>query len=353
MIRAITQYGASHAKIRVMEGRLLKAADYRALMNKQSVREATAFLKQETCYADVLADINEYDIHRDELESLLNLDFLRDIQKIYLFENGTNRAFYKYVFMRYEIELLKRMLRTIDAGHAVADEMLIPPFLKDHISIDVDGLQGASSIREFMEKLRGTRYERVMAPLLHMTEHQNLFSVEMTLDLYYFEQVTRMRDALKDKQDRRLLQISMGSEADLLNILWIYRCKKYYSIPKEIIYAFVIPNGYRLKQADIRAMVDAPNEQALTAIIAQSPYRAAFDKGAGRFYEHSYDNYVYWMHKKLSQQHPFSILSVISYAHLKQMEIKNITSIVESIRYGLSPLEMEEFVIGLPAGGEI
>lgn len=347
MLGEITQYGATMAKIRVMRSRMLTDADYRALMDKHTVGEAAAYLKNNTCYSDVLSDVNEQDIHRDRLEALLNAAFVRDAKKIYRFENGDNRKFYQYIFLKNEIECLKLMLRLLDTGELSEDSFEVSGFYKRHFTIDIDRLKKSASIREFISNLRGSRYEQVVAPLLRMEEHQNLFSVEMTLDLYYFSVVNKRMEKLKNKKDRALLEYTMGTEGDLLNILWIYRCKKYYDIPREIIYAFVIPNHYKVGVRMIRAMVEAPGEAQLLALIAQTPYADAFRKSDGQFYERSYYHYVYRLHKQQYKKHPFSIAAAIAFFHFKEIEIRNITSIIEGIRYGLAPGEIAEYVVGL------
>lgn len=346
MLRQINQYGAAMAKIRVMKSRMLTAADYRELMNRRSVTETAAYLKQNTCYNKTLANVDVTDIHRDRLELLLHRDLLWDFRRIYQFENG--EGFYSYFFIKEELEHLKLLLRMIDTGSTDAFPE-IDPFLKKHFSVDFDLLQTSASIREFLQNVRGSRYERILAPHLRMEEHQNLFSIEMALDIHYFNLMSAMSARLKNKTDRRLAAFSLGSEGDLLNLLWIYRCKAYFAMPKEMIYSYIIPNRCRLTDSDIRELVEAPSEKALRERIQKTPYRRAFDDTGGPFFEQSYYRFVYDMHRELFRRNPYSIMAVVSYIHLKEIEIKNITSIVEGVRYGLLPEEIEKYVVGYPA----
>jgi V/A-type H+-transporting ATPase subunit C len=204
----------------------------------------------------------------------------------------------------------------------------------------------SSSIKEFLENLAGSRYESVIYPLLSLKEHHNLFSIEMTLDLYYYSIIAKLRATLNDNEDNRIMAYTIGSEVDMINLLWIYRCKRYFQIPNELIYTFIIPNKHKLTQKNIIELVEAENLDAFLGIVYKTIYKKAFEKSAGAFYEKSYSAYVYEMHKKLIKQNPYSIETVNSYLYFKRIEIKNITSIIEGIRYGLSPDEIKPYIVG-------
>lgn len=343
----LTKYGAIMAKVSVMKRGLLTRDDYIALINKRSVAELTSYLKNETSYGPVLETVNENDVHRGELERLMNNALIEDVVKLYRFDNGENQKFYTYVFIRAEIEILKLMLRRLsndeaDLGWAAE----VPEFFRKHFTINLDLLSKSTTLKELLENLSGSRYESVIAPLLSLKEHQNLLSVEMTLDMYYYSVVDKLKAELTDIEDRKLLDETVGSEVDMLNLLWIYRCKKYFDMPKELIYSFIIPNKYKLGKKTIMELVEAPSAEDFLEVVKRTPYRNTFVREAGEFFERSYKKFVYRMHQKKVKECPFSIESAISYLHFKEFEIDNLTSIIEGIRYGLSPDEIKPYVVG-------
>lgn len=59
------------------------------------------------------------------------------------------------------------------------------------------------------------------------------------------------------KQGIRGLTKALGFKMDMLNVQWIYRCKKYYHMTSADIYALLIPVNYRLSSRTIQEMVEA------------------------------------------------------------------------------------------------
>ncbi len=344
----LAKYGAIMAKVRAMSSEMLDEEDYRRLINCKSVPQAAAFLKNETAYGKYLKDINEGTVHRNELERLMNNAYNDDVIKLYRFDNGENKRFYTYVFIKAEIEWLKLVLRRLVNENNLGDDLLleIPPFFKKRFTINTDRLVKSQSIRGFLENLGGSRYENVITPLITLKEHQNLFSVEMTLDMYYYSMVEKLRKGLRDPQDREIVDKNVGSEVDMLNLLWIYRCKKYFQTPSELIYAYIIPNKHRLRKKDIVNLVEARTPEEFLGFLENTPYRGLFLQDDERFHEQIHATFVYKMHEKAMRVYPYSIEAVLSHLHLKAAEIKNIISVIEGIRYGLPPDEIKPYIVG-------
>ncbi len=342
----LTKYGAILAKVSVMKRGLLSRMDYLELIHKKSVTEAAAYLKNETSYQQALSDVNENDIHRGELERLMRRVSLENTIKLYRFDNNENKHFYTYVYIKAEIELLKIILRRLNNEEPNEWIHAVPDFLIKHFTIDLEKLVLSKNIKEFLENLSGSRYEAVISPLLSLQEHQNLSSVEMTLDMYYYNMVEKLRDELKDKEDREVMTITVGSEIDALNLLWIYRCKKYFNMPSELIYSLLIPNKYKLAKKDIIELVETSGVDDFLLRVRKTPYRRIFSDREDGFYDRNYISFVYDMHKKAVKQYPYSIEAAVSYLHFKEIEIQNIISIIEGIRYGLEPDKIMTYIIG-------
>ena len=106
--------------------------------------------------------------------------------------------------------------------------------------IPLDKLSEAQTVPEILEVLKDTHYYRVLQKL-EKSEQVSLFDFEMTLDLYYFSIIWKQKDKLLKGRDLDLLTRSLGSKIDLLNMMWIYRAKKYYQLTEASIYALLIP----------------------------------------------------------------------------------------------------------------
>jgi len=56
------------------------------------------------------------------------------------------------------------------------------------------------------------------------------------------------------------------------------------------------------------------------------------------------------LHKRVLSVYPYSSQAAISYIHLRRIEINNIVSVIEGIRYGLEPKQIKEYLIGYDKG---
>ena len=74
------------AKARAMYGNRLTRKNYADLLQCRTVADVAAYLKMHTNYKDVLASLNENDIHRGQLEIVLRKKIFRDFEKLARYE---------------------------------------------------------------------------------------------------------------------------------------------------------------------------------------------------------------------------------------------------------------------------
>ena len=116
------------------------------------------------------------------------------------------------------------------------------------------------------------------------------------------------------------------------------------------IYTCIIPSYYRLSESLITEIVNSTSlEQALEIIQKNTPYADAFHP-EDRFFEKRKNDYLMRLHRRVYTNHPYSIQAAISYVYLRRIEINNIVSIIEGIRYGLKPEEIRQYLIGYGKG---
>lgn len=344
MLSEVIRYSGSFAKIKAMTGKLLNNEDYDALLSKGTVNDVAAYLKNKTNYRYALRDISESEIHRGELEGILNMEKEREFVKLFKFEKGINKRFYNVFILRYEIERIKEMLRMLENEILPVFSEKINDYYKKNMSIDIAKLAGSKSVSGFIDNLKGSPYYGMLSRLAANQESLNIFSAEMTLDVYYFSQVWRIIDKLLEKNDKKLVRESFGTEIDILNIMWILRCKKYFDMPKEVIYSFILPKRFRLRHEMLVSLVEANSADEVYSLLKKTPYRSIFEK-EDFFMEQYYYKYVNSLQRKLSRLMPYSIMTVLAYIHAKEIEINNITKIIEGIRYKLDMKEIERYLI--------
>jgi len=336
---------AMTAKVRAKLGRRLKRADYDALLSQASVGDAVSYLKQHTNYKGLFKDTNESQIRRSQVETILTKTIKRDFISLLKFDVSVNRKFMRLFAIKDEIEKLKLLIRLFDSRHVEYFAQDTNINMKKLRTVDFVALSKAEEFTSFVEMLRPTPYYRVLAPFARHMAHQELFSLEMALDMYYSRLALDMMKRTLSPSDREIVRQTLGAETDLRNITFILRMKKYYNTPAEGIYPYIIPGYYKIKQSHITALVESETYEDAVELVNQTVYRNALN-AENKFMEESLNEFVGNMHRQMFRKNPHSISASISYLHLKEIEVRNIVKIIEGIRYKLPPDEIKKHIVG-------
>lgn len=342
------KYGALSGKARAMFGKLLSKNDYKILIQKKRIAQVVSYLKHNTHYSGLLSDTDENNIHRVKLEILLKKDIINDYSKFFKFTNGRLNEFVKHYCTKAEIESLKLIFRMFEGGnteHGLLEESLL--FLSRHDKLDIPKLSLSRDLEEFLSRLHGTDYYKLLKPFISDNKENRLFNIEMTLDLYYFRNVQWAYQKFLNRNDALIVKDLLEKEADIFNILWIYRSKYFYNMSNEVIKSYMAHINDKLSERSTESLIEAEGYEAYVDIISKTPYGFLFKGQNQLFIEHNYHEYTYKLYKMLFRRKPFSIACMISYLRLKEIEISNIISIIEGIRYNLSESEIGKFIVGM------
>lgn len=340
----LRKYSGSFAKVRACRRSLLGYDDYLQLLGKGSVAEIAAHLKHYTAYSAVLEHVSEEHIHRGQLEMLLRHGSEQALIRLIRFLNSESRKILKLYVLRKEIEILKQMLRMLESGRLQEFETDTDSYFYKYFSIDIARLKTSGDVASFVENLKDSPFYRLLAPLVEAREHLQLFKLEMVLDAFYYKTAWRVANKVLKGQDRELVCASLGSEIDMLNITWILRCKMYFNVPNEIIYSLMLPVYYKLPKALIIKMVECRAAEEIYAVLADTRYRRVFQQ-TDTYIGENRTFYTFRLQYRLAQQYPFSIMSVLSYVHLKEAEEENLIKIIEGVRYGIDMAEIKRYLV--------
>lgn len=347
MIREM-KYGALFGKASAMSGKLLRQNDYRALMQKKSVSEVVLYLKHNTQYGSILSDVDEKNIRRDNLENLLKRDLLKDYTKLIKFTRGQLKEFIKIRYIKKEIESLKLIIRAFEAGKAAykdLEDSLV--FMAKHDAINIPRLALSRNLEEFISGLKGTQYYKLLKPFISEDYENRLFNMEMVLDLFYLANTRKTYQKLLDKPDSKIVRELLGIEADIFNIFWIYRSKRFYNMEPEIIKSYAAHLVYKLKKRTIETLISTSDFEKYFDLVRKTPYGLLFEGDNQKLFEHNYLEYIYKHHKRQFRAQPFSIACILSYLRIKEIELNNIISIIEGVHYNLPEKKLQKFVVGL------
>jgi V/A-type H+-transporting ATPase subunit C len=106
--------------------------------------------------------------------------------------------------------------------------------------------------------------------------------------------------------------------------------------------------GDKLTFTDRKAMCYAKNLDELYRMTMDSGYGFLFKKeeiSRDIYMERRINRYIYYKLKALTRKYPMSIIQTIGYVWSLEFEIRDIISIIESIRYELPPEETRKFLV--------
>ena len=345
-MNSFIKFAAVNTKIRVLESKFLSNEDFENLLNKNSVSQVASYLKSETHYTNILKDINENEIHRSQLEILIRKDHARQIEKIEHYFYDGYKVFFRYVFIKREIEELKGILRGIINGRISTLGRDSFAHLGRFSKVNIDSLLSSKSIEDFIKSLKGTIYSRYLEPLEDEKGEKSLFMAEMLLDLAYFDMFYKNLDDIGER-DKKIVDELQGANIDLLNIQWVYRGLKYYNIYQGILFNFTIPHGMEFSLRDIKDLCYSKDLNDFEDKILNTRYKFLFDNENTKdiFMERRILRYQYFNIKKLENKHEMNISEAIAFDTLLEYEIRDIVTIIESIRYNMPPNEAKKFLI--------
>lgn len=340
------KYSYLSTKIRAMTGKMLDEKDYAQMQTMNTVRDVALYLKNQTIYSEGLKELDENDVHRGKLEILLYRALITDALKVARYLKGNERLIYRFVYRKQEIEDIKKMLRTLAMGRDLStlDRRIL--FISRQSRIDFNVSLQATTIRELVDSLEGTNFHGVLDPLVEGENSINLFTAETALDLYYYNRIfTQIRKFYSGK-DAQILKQSFGYEADFKNILWVFRGKKFYNLRKEVLYSNAINHRYKLKKEQLAELVEATTEEGMISVL-KTTYLADYIDFDGDRWETDFLTRLGHLQLLNMRLDPFSIAPIIGYVFLKEMEIQNITTIIEGVRYKQDPSQFEQYIAKL------
>ncbi len=346
MYSGLLKYSAIVAKLHALSGKLLKYKDFEAMSKLERVSDAVKMLQTRTLYGHELK-VSAEEVHRDVLEQKLRYGYIDDYMRISMYLNKNDRKFVSAAMSKYETDILKKVIRNCIEENASGNSFIydIPPELGKVFDFDVKKLAEAANISDVMNIIEKSKYHKVIAALLRREKTIDIFEVETNLDIFYFKNLWETaKKCYKEKKENKIAEL-VGSEADIFNVLWIYRCKKYYKLPAEYIYALLLPVHKKLTPERIKKLAEADSSEEMEEIISASKYAAYFKVNDVALLEKVMRKTIIKIIGEQVKKNPHSVASVMLYLYKEELELENICSVAEGIRYGLPSEKILEYVV--------
>ena len=247
--------------------------------------------------------------------------------------------FFKTMLMEYEILDLQLILQAIAKDGDLT--MLEDRFVHStrYSKIDYDTLLKAQTVPQFSEALKGTIFYNSLKTLTLRNATKREFHMEMKLYVLYYRELMKKANQL-DKTDCQIAQDIIGTMIDQINIQWIYRGAKYYKISPEEILIYVLLDGKKLGYTKLKELCYTSEFQALAEKYLGYE---VFKQNNDIFLERTMDRYLHSYYLKQKGDNNIGVCLVYIYELL--LQIKNLVSITECIRYGYNQEEKKRYLI--------
>lgn len=249
----VSGYAAISARVRAMYSFLLNPQDFARLSDAPDFPTLISQLKQ-TAYAPYLENLKEKDMTPQKVDLAIKGRLADSYRSVIQMAPEHARPLLKQLYRYFEVQNLKAVLRAIvtDPDWERVQDVLFP--MGTMTVLPAQAMVEAGSVGAAVELLQGTPYYDTLSfAMKRYSAEQNLFPLEVALDLYFWRQLWQEAKKLQG-QDREQASRIVGSLMDVNNLMWVIRYKVYHQLSEEEVINYTLPFGYRVRDEDVRAI---------------------------------------------------------------------------------------------------
>ncbi|MCL2664091.1 MAG: V-type ATPase subunit [Defluviitaleaceae bacterium] len=323
---------AVNAKIFAMRSKLLKRKDYEYLCSLKTVDEVGVFIAEQPFYSFLMPAAENGGTHRGALEQMLAPVIYYAYENIgCFFYEKKYRFFMDRLFERHPHTFIKLLMCGIRDKNPHTAVFELSAFINKYIRTDAHKLASADNLETFVDSLKKAPFYPMITAAYE--ENKSIFAIETQLDLYYYLRLKKFAGSLGKKSKAAMDKLT-GEEIDIRNIIWMYRLKFFFGINDARIYTYLIPIHYRLKPSDIRQLAECAHEDLFTEKIQSTAYKNIF--GDFTKPERKFDLHMQKLLAQTAGKCRDTPACAVSFLFDLEIEIKNLTTVIEGVRYGLA-----------------
>ncbi len=333
----IMKYGNSKAKLNGMYAKRLKKSDLQELIHQNNLKSAILILKTKNI------ELNELDetARRIQIETALDKILITDIVKIKRLLGKKDKDILIQFIEKYKIRCIKSIFRKLYSKTIVHYNPESIKIWTESIFKEIDGIQNAETIAEFMNYISKTQYKKVFENFSNkenQIEELNIFQIENEIDKIYLNKLI----SISENKNTRLEKM-ISKKTELMNLLWLYRIKKYYNYSEDKIKDIFIKQVKGNNKLEIEKFLSLENDTEILENFQKKAYMKKYEKDLS--FEQNINIYLYKEYYKIFKSQMFDISNICAYINLIEMENTDIVRIIEAIRYGLSKEEIQKKLV--------
>jgi V/A-type H+-transporting ATPase subunit C len=249
----VATYADIHARTRIMFSLLLSPQIQERLSEATDLVSLISLLK-DTVYGTYLTQVEDkeidprrsvYQIKRLVADSYLSIIRTAPLQA---------RPLLVQLYRHFELDNLKAILRGVVSG-ANWDQVRYVLFpLGDFTLLPAQAMVESGNVAAAVDHAADTPYYSTLSyAMQRYTVEQNLFPLEVALDLSYWRKLWEFVHKLPVQDQTQALRV-IGPLVDVTNLMWAIRYRSYHHLAEEEIINYTLPFGYRVQDMDVRAI---------------------------------------------------------------------------------------------------
>ncbi len=349
----VAGYAAAHSRVRVMYGGLLTPQTRIALRDTADLASLVGLLKN-TAYRPYLKGVEDKELEPrkivNQIENRITDVYLTIIHSVPV----STRSLLIQLFRHFEIDNLKAVLRGLVTGSSweQVSDILFP--MGSLAVIPSQRMLEAGNVEAAVAQLVNTHYyETLTRAMKRYSEEQSLFPLEVALDLDYWRRLWNGTNQLTGQDRPQALRI-IGPLLDMTNLMWAIRYRIYYHLAEEEVINYTLPFGYRIRDDDIRAVAAGAD---ITQLVERNyPGLNNVESLLGEP-ERGLPKLELQIQRRLGQKfremftgYPFHIGVPLAFAILSELELQDLTVLIEAKAARMSAEDFSPYLLGTSAG---
>lgn len=333
------------AKARAIYGKRLKNSDYNELLRQHTVADVAAYLKSSTDYAKALSGINEVSIHRGQLENLINRSLYDKFYSLAIYDFSPNEGFYRYVITNAEVGLILRTIMLLNSDSQQDILFNLPSFIQSYICFDLLSLPKTKSFSDLLRAMQNTPYAAVLKRFEAPNGEIDLAGCEVALKTYYYQSIFDSIEKYFKGKAKQELKEAVLIEIELMNLTLIYRLRRYFDKSSAEIRSRLLPFRYKLTDRALTQLLEAKEKDGFVRDMRLSIYSGKMRGVSFNYIEDYTKRLRYLISRQLLRFSTNATVVFFSFMTLTRIEIENITTVIEGIRYQNPSSEIQKLLI--------
>ncbi len=347
-VGGVFEYANINARVRAIYSTLFAPPDWIEFINATDFASLIGLLRP-TVYGPYLMQVDEKELTPRRAVFQIKKQMADIFATVLRTAPETTRPLLIQFYRDFEVDNLKALLRGILSG-ASWDQLRYFLFPMGPLGVlPAQAMVQSGNISAAVELLRGTPYYGTLSHAMRRyNAEQSLFPLEVALDLNYWRAIWKEINQLSNRDRLQALQIA-GSLLDMNNLMWAIRYRVYYNLSEEELINYTLSYGYRVRDADVRAIAAGAEIPQIVSRIypnLSDVYSLFLEPRKGlSALEVKLQRIVRSHCERAMVGYPFHIGVPLAYLVMKKMEIQDLTVLIEAKSSAMSGEEFRPYLV--------